>query len=162
MTGEPAQLLPVCYRACVCVHACASVRAKKQQLPHTRNAHMVSYEPIHTGVVGAYRLLSYTAWFNLLTRCFCSETQRRVLLSRRCKTKSLPRCSLHRSHICVLLPSYITTLFTSWAANHRCNFHHPCEMARTSLPWYIHFIMLGFSTSILTQVIEHGGRRLYS
>lgn len=53
ITGESAQLLPVCVR----VRAC--VRAKKQQLSHTRNGHMVSYKPIHTGIIVAYRRIFY-------------------------------------------------------------------------------------------------------
>lgn len=143
--------LPSCYlcatvrvRACVraCMHACASVRAKKRQLPRTHNAHTRShvnpFTPASSGRIDFYLMRLDLI---LLARCFCSETQQRVLSSRRCKTKSLTRCSPRRGHICVLLPSYITTLFTSWAANHRCNFHHPCEVARTSLPWYIHFMI---------------------
>lgn len=72
MTGEPAQLLPVCvcYCVCVCVVCMCVCVPKKQQLPHARNAHIqahvVSYKPVHTGIIVAERLLFYhiIMWWN--------------------------------------------------------------------------------------------------
>lgn len=143
MTGETAQLLPVlvceCLRARGCMCACA--RAKKQQLSHTRNAHMVPYEPIHTGVIAAYRVLFH----GVLIGCELSpETRPHAAAIFVCYFRHIwPLC---------LLPSLqiSSVIFQPVWNDHSL----PPVVSRTR---YHLTHMLSFNTAILTQVIEHEG-----
>lgn len=148
MTGEPAQLLPECVCVCcsmcvcLCVSACACVTVRVCQkaaaVSYTQCTHGLIWTHSHRHYCGIYGLLFYRI---ILRVCLQDAFIWSIFLLNWWTAKSLPRCSPHRSHICVLLPSYITTLFTSWAANHQCNFHCPSVVAITSLLLYIHFMI---------------------
>lgn len=130
----------LCVTACVCVSVCGTVRVcqKAAAVSYTQCTHGLIWTHSHRHYCGIYGLLFYRI---ILRVCLQDALIWSIFLLNWWAAKSLPRCSPHRSHICVLLPSYITTLFTSWAANHQCNFHCPSVVAITSLPFYIHFMI---------------------
>lgn len=133
--------LPSCYLSvCVC-YMCGCTRVPKSSSCLIHAMHTWSRVNPFTQA-----LLWYTGFilWHYLNCLFAGCSHMKCTNIASCQTggkQQLAGHSPHWNHICVLLPSYITTLFTSWTVNHQCNFHCPSEMAITTLLLYIHFII---------------------
>lgn len=144
MTGEPAQLLPECICLCACVRVfvclCVSVPKSSSCLIHAMHSRTHSHVNPFTPALLWHIDFYFIALFIHNSRL--EDGAKKLDTSRQAGEKQrLARCSSFWIHICALLPSYMSALFTSWAANHQCNFHFPTEMAIISLRLYIHFMI---------------------
>lgn len=121
MTGETAQLLPVC--VCWCLRACMCVRVSVCMRAHQKAA----AGPIWTHSHRRYCCIDFylMALFQQSMSCNLKNIH---------TSSSSPRCR----HICVLLLSYMTALFTSLQ---QCNFpallkwpqHPSCSSIKNTL-----------------------------